>query len=103
MSLWGLFTGGATREMPILVSRVAPNTPADKCSPRLTEGDQLVQINGHDVSHALHGAVVQLIQEARGINGGNNVDSTPVSTFIVNFLDREVSIDYPTERSLYWS
>jgi len=27
--------------MPILVSRVAPNTPADRCYPKLNEGDQV--------------------------------------------------------------
>lgn len=52
------------------MSRVAPNTPADKCNPRLNEGDQIVQINGHDVTHALHNTVVDLIQEARRNNGG---------------------------------
>lgn len=64
--------GGATRDTPILVSRVAPNTPADKCNPRLNEGDQIVQINGHDVTHALHNTVVDLIQEARRSNGGKS-------------------------------
>lgn len=28
--------------MPILVSRVAPNTPADRCYPKLNEGDQVL-------------------------------------------------------------
>lgn len=59
-----------TKDLPILVSRVAPNTPADRCNPRLSEGDQIVQINGHDVTHCLHQTVVQLIQEARSSNGG---------------------------------
>lgn len=62
--------GGSEGNVPILVSRVAPNTPADKCVPRLTEGDQLLQINGHDVSHALHQDAVTLIQEARSSNSG---------------------------------
>ncbi|XP_074030618.1 protein tyrosine phosphatase Meg [Leptinotarsa decemlineata] len=62
--------GGTEIDVPILVSRVAPNTSADKCTPRLSEGDQVVQINGHDVSHALHQDVVRLIQEARSTNGG---------------------------------
>lgn len=33
--------GGSDLGMPILVSRVAPNTPADRCYPRLNEGDQV--------------------------------------------------------------
>ncbi|KAG7171478.1 Tyrosine-protein phosphatase non-receptor type 4-like 2 [Homarus americanus] len=32
--------GGADQNLPVLVSRVAPNTPADRCYPRLNEGDQ---------------------------------------------------------------
>lgn len=62
--------GGTDETVPILVSRVAPNTPADKCTPRLSEGDQLLQINGHDVSHSLHQDVIKLIQEAREKNNG---------------------------------
>lgn len=33
--------GGSDLNMPILVSRVAPNTPADTCYPKLSEGDQV--------------------------------------------------------------
>lgn len=33
--------GGLDLDMPILVSRVAPNTPADRCYPKLNEGDQV--------------------------------------------------------------
>ncbi|XP_018569076.1 tyrosine-protein phosphatase non-receptor type 4 isoform X2 [Anoplophora glabripennis] len=65
--------GGTDTAVPILVSRVAPNTPADKGTPRLTEGDQLIQINGHDVSHALHQDVVKLIQDARATDSGKLV------------------------------
>ncbi|KAJ8923374.1 hypothetical protein NQ315_001932 [Exocentrus adspersus] len=65
--------GGTDPSVPILVSRVAPNTPADKGTPRLSEGDQLIQINGHDVSHALHQDVVKLIQGARATDSGKLV------------------------------
>lgn len=34
--------GGADLGMPILVSRVAPNTPADRSYPKLNEGDQVI-------------------------------------------------------------
>ena len=40
--------------MPIIVSRVAPGTPADICIPRLNEGDQVLYINGRDVSNHNH-------------------------------------------------
>lgn len=33
--------GGSDLNMPILVSRVAPNTPADTSYPKLNEGDQV--------------------------------------------------------------
>ena len=46
--------GGADQGMPIIVSRVAPNTPADNCIPRLNEGDQVLFINGRDVSQHTH-------------------------------------------------
>ena len=46
--------GGADQGMPIIVSRVAPNTPADICIPRLNEGDQVLYINGRDVSQHTH-------------------------------------------------
>lgn len=36
-------TGGSDMGMPILVSRVAPNTPADRCYPKLNEGDQVIK------------------------------------------------------------
>ena len=40
--------------MPIIVSRVAPDTPADLAIPRLNEGDQVLYINGRDVSQHTH-------------------------------------------------
>lgn len=57
--------GGTDLQMPILVSRVAPNTPADKSSPRVCEGDQVVLINGRDVSGLTHDQVVDLIRNSR--------------------------------------
>ncbi|XP_071033049.1 tyrosine-protein phosphatase non-receptor type 4 [Parasteatoda tepidariorum] len=57
--------GGADQNLPILVSRVAPNTPADTCIPRLTEGDQVLMINGRDVAGLTHDQVVKLIRASR--------------------------------------
>lgn len=39
--------GGLDLDMPILVSRVAPNTPADRCYPKLNEGDQVKIYNNN--------------------------------------------------------
>lgn len=62
--------GGADLNLPILISKVAPHTPADRCIPRLSEGDQVMFINGRDVQHAFHEEVVSLIKEARDTRTG---------------------------------
>lgn len=54
--------GGFDQKMPIIVSRVAPGTPADLCVPRLNEGDQVVLINGRDISEHTHDQVVMFIK-----------------------------------------
>lgn len=46
--------------MPIIVSRVAPGTPADMCFPRLNEGDQVLYINGRDISQHSHEQVLDV-------------------------------------------
>ncbi|KAL1458006.1 hypothetical protein WDU94_008182 [Cyamophila willieti] len=61
--------GGADLGMPILVSRVAPNTPAYTSYPKLNEGDQVVLINGSDVSGMHHEQVVSLIRTSRDTHG----------------------------------
>ncbi|EDX08698.1 GD13560 [Drosophila simulans] len=40
-------------ELPVQVSKVVPHTPADRCTPRVCEGDEVLMINGRDV----HGRV----------------------------------------------
>jgi len=54
--------GGTDQKMPIIVSRVGANTPADQCVPRLNEGDQVVMINGREVSEHTHDQVVNFIR-----------------------------------------
>lgn len=46
--------GGVDQGMPIIVSRVAAGMPADTCIPRLNEGDQVLYINGRDVTQHKH-------------------------------------------------
>ena len=65
--------GGADQGMPIIVSRVAPNTPADLCIPRLNEGDQVLFINGRDVSQHTHEQVVMFIRASRETHSGELV------------------------------
>ncbi|XP_074659183.1 tyrosine-protein phosphatase non-receptor type 4-like isoform X2 [Tubulanus polymorphus] len=62
--------GGADQNMPIIVSRVAPGTPADTCIPRLNEGDQVLYINGRDVSQHTHEQVVMFIRASRENHSG---------------------------------
>lgn len=46
--------GGSDQGLPVIVSKVASNTPADLCLPRLNEGDQVLFINGRDISSLTH-------------------------------------------------
>ncbi|XP_071955024.1 tyrosine-protein phosphatase non-receptor type 4-like isoform X2 [Antedon mediterranea] len=54
--------GGSDQNTPVIVSRVAPNTPADLCIPRLNEGDQILFLNDLDVSKVSHEKVVATIR-----------------------------------------
>ncbi|KRZ80363.1 Tyrosine-protein phosphatase 1 [Trichinella papuae] len=57
--------GGCDQNYPIIVSRVIPDSPADTCFPRLNEGDQVVAINGVEVSHCTHEQVVRYIRACK--------------------------------------
>nr|CAB3265282.1 PTP tyrosine phosphatase [Phallusia mammillata] len=57
--------GGADQNLPIVVSKVAPNSPASLSTPHLNEGDQVLQINGRDVSTHTHEQVVRFIRSTR--------------------------------------
>lgn len=59
-TLYVCLQGGADQKHPIIVSRVAPGSPADTCFPRLNEGDQIYLINGRDVSQHSHDQVLIL-------------------------------------------
>lgn len=65
--------GGADQGMPIIVSRVAAGMPADLCVPRLNEGDQVLFINGRDVTQHSHEQVVMFIRAARETHTGELV------------------------------
>ncbi|KAK6744527.1 hypothetical protein RB195_011320 [Necator americanus] len=66
--------GGADQNYPVIVSRVAPGSSADKAHPRLNEGDQVLFINGRDVAPMSHDMVVDFIRSARvAPNGGELV------------------------------
>ncbi|XP_055609256.1 tyrosine-protein phosphatase non-receptor type 4 [Uranotaenia lowii] len=81
--------GGVDLNLPVQVSRVAPHTPADKSTPRICEGDQLVMINGRDVSTMMHEQVVNLIRASR--QGGE----------LMLTLKPNALADYTEEEPLY--
>ncbi|XP_023439871.2 tyrosine-protein phosphatase non-receptor type 3 isoform X4 [Dasypus novemcinctus] len=57
--------GGVDQKMPLVVSRINPESPADTCIPKLNEGDQIVLINGRDISEHTHDQVVMFIKASR--------------------------------------
>ncbi|RXM99175.1 Tyrosine-protein phosphatase non-receptor type 3, partial [Acipenser ruthenus] len=57
--------GGVDQKMPLVISRVSPDSPADLCTPKLVEGDQIVLINGRDISEHTHDQVVMFIKASR--------------------------------------
>lgn len=65
--------GGVDLNLPVLVSRVAPHTPADRTQPRICEGDEVCMINGRDVCGMMHEHVVALIRASREQNAGELV------------------------------
>lgn len=81
--------GGVDLNLPIQVSRVAPHTPADRSTPRICEGDQLVVINGRDVGTMMHEQVVNLIRASR--QGGE----------LMLTLKPNALVDYTEEEPLY--
>ncbi|KAL8165843.1 UNVERIFIED_CONTAM: Tyrosine-protein phosphatase non-receptor type 3 [Gekko kuhli] len=60
--------GGIDQKMPLVVSRIIPDSPSDKCIPKLNEGDQIVLINGRDISEHTHDQVVRFIKASRELH-----------------------------------
>nr|CAH8848187.1 unnamed protein product [Trichobilharzia regenti] len=66
--------GGIDHGMPVIVSRVGTNMPADLCIPRLSEGDQILYINNKDVSNQTHMQVVNMIRAASEQSHGSTLE-----------------------------
>jgi hypothetical protein len=62
--------GGIDLQSPVLVSKVAPNTPAARSTPPIHEGDQVIMINDRDISSLKHEEIVNLIRSSREYCGG---------------------------------
>ncbi|KAI5620859.1 tyrosine-protein phosphatase non-receptor type 3, partial [Silurus asotus] len=57
--------GGVDQKMPLSISHVNTNSPAGRCVPALLEGDQVLLINGRDISEHTHQQVVMFIKASR--------------------------------------
>ncbi|KAK1806650.1 hypothetical protein P4O66_005157 [Electrophorus voltai] len=57
--------GGVDQKMPLAISHVNPNSPAGHSVPALLEGDQILLINGRDISEHTHQQVVMFIRASR--------------------------------------
>ncbi|KAK5601509.1 Tyrosine-protein phosphatase non-receptor type 4 [Crenichthys baileyi] len=94
--------GGADQKMPIIVSRVAPGTSADLCVPRLNEGDQVVLINGRDISDHTHDQVVMFIKASCESHSGELillVRPNAIYDVVEEKVDSEPEFQYIPEKS----
>uniref|UniRef100_A0A669F117 Tyrosine-protein phosphatase n=1 Tax=Oreochromis niloticus TaxID=8128 RepID=A0A669F117_ORENI len=94
--------GGADQKMPIIVSRVAPGTSADLCVPRLNEGDQVVLINGRDISDHTHDQVVMFIKASCESHSGELillVRPNAIYDVVEEKVDPEPDFQYIPEKS----
>uniref|UniRef100_A0A8C8SPR9 Tyrosine-protein phosphatase n=1 Tax=Pelusios castaneus TaxID=367368 RepID=A0A8C8SPR9_9SAUR len=94
--------GGYDQKMPVIVSRVAPGTPADLCVPRLNEGDQVVLINGRDIAEHTHDQVVMFIKDSCERHSGGLVllvRPNAVYDVVEEKLESEPDFQYIPEKS----
>uniref|UniRef100_A0A8C9RQL2 Tyrosine-protein phosphatase n=1 Tax=Scleropages formosus TaxID=113540 RepID=A0A8C9RQL2_SCLFO len=95
--------GGSDQKMPVIVSRVAPGTPADMCMPRLNEGDQVMLINGRDISEHTHDQVVMFIKASCESHSGELVllvRPNAIYDVVEEKLEAEPDFQYIPEMSL---
>ncbi|KAG8523824.1 Tyrosine-protein phosphatase non-receptor type 4, partial [Galemys pyrenaicus] len=96
------FNGGYDQKMPVIVSRVAPGTPADLCVPRLNEGDQVVLINGRDIAEHTHDQVVLFIKASCERHSGELVllvRPNAVYDVVEEKLENEPDFQYIPEKT----
>ncbi|XP_033869921.2 tyrosine-protein phosphatase non-receptor type 4-like isoform X2 [Acipenser ruthenus] len=94
--------GGSDQKMPVIVSRVAPGTSADLCVPRLNEGDQVVLINGRDISEHTHDQVVMFIKASCESHSGELillVRPNAIYEVVEEKLENEPDFQYIPEKS----
>jgi len=89
--------GGVDQKLPIIVSRVGANTPADKCYPKLNEGDQVVLINGRDVSTHTHDQVVNFIRASSEPHSGQLILAVKQNVYLSEDVEAEPDFEYVPE------
>lgn len=57
-----LFEGGKEHGVPILISEIHPNQPAERCG-HLFVGDAILSVNGIDLRTAKHNEAVHILSE----------------------------------------
>ncbi|TRY74737.1 hypothetical protein TCAL_07031 [Tigriopus californicus] len=90
--------GGADQKTPIIVSKVGCNTQADKCFPKLNEGDQVVFINGREVSGHTHEQVVNFIRASREPHSGELILAVKQNVYMGEEVE-EPEFQYVPERT----
>ncbi|CAF4657309.1 unnamed protein product [Rotaria sp. Silwood1] len=73
--------GGRENRMPILISKIFPNLPADQ-SGQLHVGDAILSVNGKDLQHVSHEEAVQILKTA-----GKEVELEGLSSSFHNNLE----------------
>uniref|UniRef100_A0A915PUA9 Golgi-associated PDZ and coiled-coil motif-containing protein n=1 Tax=Setaria digitata TaxID=48799 RepID=A0A915PUA9_9BILA len=65
ISITVLFRGGKEHGVPILISEIHPNQPAERCG-NLFVGDAILSVNGVDLRTAKHNEAVHILSEQEG-------------------------------------
>uniref|UniRef100_A0A0K0F8U6 protein-tyrosine-phosphatase n=1 Tax=Strongyloides venezuelensis TaxID=75913 RepID=A0A0K0F8U6_STRVS len=87
--------GGSDQDHPVIVSKVASGSSADKCYPRLNEGDQVIMINGEDVTHWTHDQVVRFIRSAKDTPTGELILNIKPNVYRYGEHEEPTSINVP--------
>ncbi|XP_055785491.1 tyrosine-protein phosphatase non-receptor type 4-like isoform X4 [Salvelinus fontinalis] len=95
--------GGLDQKMPVIVSRVAPGTAADLCVPRLNEGDQVVLINGQDISEHTHDQVVMFIKASCEESDSGELNLLVRPNAMYDLVEEEKLEDGDTESNYQYS
>ncbi|CAF0720435.1 unnamed protein product [Adineta steineri] len=85
--------GGRENRMPILISKIFPNMPADQTG-QLYVGDAILSVNGKDLQHVSHEEAVQILKKA-----GRDVELEVRYLREVNVLMQKQSSSYSRKQN----